>query len=458
MITFNAEIYQSTCYCLNSDFNMAPSVHTLICLLITLFVACYCSPIKRQTPNQGATYECSGTNCYYHPTDTAANSNFPENLTDAVLSSLPVIEASQRETVGLLNGTLVFQKNILASQNNAVVLQNKTLTLQEKDSVSQDEALVLQSKTLIVQEKILVLLEKNGQHLENMEALMRTTLERLDRQDKNITTPDCSGNGSQEVGSELQDVETKTITVITTDQPGTESDILQVQLTTQSSETPPGRDCQDIAARGITNSGPYVITPPDGLGSFEVYCDLATDNESWTVFQRRFNGSVNFTRNWENYERGFGDASGEYWLGLKNIRRLTSDGTTWALEIDLEHFDGETAYAFYDTFTVSDAASSYVLSLGEYSGNGGDSMKIPKYDGFWMHNGMPFSTRDRDNDNRGGNCANIYKGGWWYNSCLAANLNGEYLGPSGDSPSGMVWYTLRGWKSLQSTQMKMRRL
>ena len=89
---------------------------------------------------------------------------------------------------------------------------------------------------------------------------MRATLEQLGHI-KNMTIPDFSGNRSQEVGNELQDVETKTMTVITTDLPSTEADVLQAQLTTQSSGTPPGRDCQHIAARGIASSGPYVITP-----------------------------------------------------------------------------------------------------------------------------------------------------------------------------------------------------
>jgi hypothetical protein len=33
------------------------------------------------------------------------------------------------------------------------------------------------------------------------------------------------------------------------------------------------------------------------------------------VFQYRFNGSVDFYRNFSDYERGFGSLDGEFWLG-----------------------------------------------------------------------------------------------------------------------------------------------
>ena len=33
------------------------------------------------------------------------------------------------------------------------------------------------------------------------------------------------------------------------------------------------------------------------------------------MFQRRYDGSVNFTQNWNNYSDGFGSLDTEFWLG-----------------------------------------------------------------------------------------------------------------------------------------------
>lgn len=55
----------------------------------------------------------------------------------------------------------------------------------------------------------------------------------------------------------------------------------------------------------------------------------------------------------------------------------------------------------------------------------GDSMIHDGYPGANL-NGVSFSTMDRDNDRYGGNCAAYHKGGWWFNNCVDAFLNGPW--------------------------------
>ncbi|XP_072029102.1 angiopoietin-related protein 7-like [Amphiura filiformis] len=209
------------------------------------------------------------------------------------------------------------------------------------------------------------------------------------------------------------------------------------QLVTQQDHP---RDCADLATRGNYPSGSYTIKPSESL-DVDVYCDMDTDGGGWTVFQRRFEGSVSFYRGWDDYENGFGNVDGEHWAGLRLLHVLTSSRNAPRLRIELEAFDGDKAYAEYESFTVGDSSSNYVLTIGSYSGNAGDSLG-------W-HNNMQFTTYDRDNDGHTSiQCAEFRKGAWWYNACAYSNLNGQYLGPTANNNKlGMTW---RNWKSLQS--------
>ena len=163
----------------------------------------------------------------------------------------------------------------------------------------------------------------------------------------------------------------------------------------------PLRTCKETLDQGFDESGVYTIDPGDGHGPFEVYCDMETDGGSWTVFQRREDGSVDFYRNWVDYKNGFGDLNKEFWLGLDKISRLTKESSQ-TLRFDLSDFDGNSRYAQYKTFDVGNEASGYFLTITSYSGNAGDS--------FTFQNGMKFSTRDKDQDHDGRHCAVTFKG------------------------------------------------
>ncbi|CAG2217222.1 unnamed protein product [Mytilus edulis] len=118
------------------------------------------------------------------------------------------------------------------------------------------------------------------------------------------------------------------------------------------------------------------------------------NNFAGNVVQKRFNGTVSFDRFWSNYKTGFGDITGEHWLG--------------------------------DSMT--DLASQPM-------------------------NGMKFTTRDKDNDieYHGTNCATRKKGGWWYASCTYSNINGIYK--EEESADSNHWYTFDVRKGLRKTKI-----
>ena len=70
---------------------------------------------------------------------------------------------------------------------------------------------------------------------------------------------------------------------------------------------------------------------------------------------------------------GFGNFSGEFWLGNDNLRRLIAADDVM-LRVDLKDFEGNVAYAEYTTFKMADEATKYQVSIGGYSGTAGDSM------------------------------------------------------------------------------------
>ncbi|XP_028411177.1 hemicentin-1-like [Dendronephthya gigantea] len=210
-----------------------------------------------------------------------------------------------------------------------------------------------------------------------------------------------------------------------------------------------GLRCADLYEKGTNKSGIYEIDP-DGKGSFKVFCDMTTSGGGWTVFQRRLDGSVDFYRGWQDYKHGFGNFSGEYWLGLDKIQRMTNISQN-ELRIDMEDTSGNTRYAHYDSFNVSSEIEKYKLNVRGYHGTAGNSLG--------RHDGMAFTTKDSDNDIwDGGNCGVLFKGAWWYYDGHESNLNGLYrYGPYNLSADGVNWNHWKGnYYSLKSTSMKIR--
>uniref|UniRef100_A0A8C1D1W5 Tenascin Cb n=1 Tax=Cyprinus carpio carpio TaxID=630221 RepID=A0A8C1D1W5_CYPCA len=206
------------------------------------------------------------------------------------------------------------------------------------------------------------------------------------------------------------------------------------------------KDCSQTLLNGETTSGLYTVyLRGDESQPLQVYCDMTTDGGGWIVFVRRQSGKVEFFRNWKNYTAGFGDLNDEFWLGLSNLHKITSSGQ-YELRVDLRD-KGESAYAQYDKFSVSEPRSRFKVHVGGYTGTAGDSMTY--------HHGRPFSTYDNDHDIAVTNCALSYKGAFWYKNCHRVNIMGRY-GDNSHS-KGVNWFHWKGHEhSIEFAEMKIR--
>ncbi|XP_017468665.1 PREDICTED: angiopoietin-4 isoform X1 [Rhagoletis zephyria] len=186
---------------------------------------------------------------------------------------------------------------------------------------------------------------------------------------------------------------------------------------------------------------------------FYVRCDEETLGGGWTIIQNRFNGKLNFYRGWLEYQAGFGNLGGEFFIGLDKLHALTASAVHELL-ILLQDFDGTNRYARYNLFAIGSEKEDYALNLlGEYEGDAGDS--------FSYHAGSKFSTFDNDNDGCVDcNCAQSRNGAWWYNWCDMSNLNGKYFSQNYNATplyEGMYWNEFRGpTYSLKAVRMMIR--
>ena len=174
----------------------------------------------------------------------------------------------------------------------------------------------------------------------------------------------------------------------------------------------------------VKSSGVYTIANFCGVkcSNTRVYCDTSSGGGGWIVIQRRKDGSVEFEqRDWVEHEDGFGDLNGEFWIGLRSMHCLTSQGN-WELRIDYRLTNGTKSYLHYNKFAIGSTEDQYPLNISGFNSIG----LTDPFDSGLPLNGLKFSSRDRDNDLwNNSNCASG-DGGWWHSWCSHIQLNERY--------------------------------
>ncbi|XP_052870968.1 angiopoietin-4-like, partial [Anopheles cruzii] len=120
----------------------------------------------------------------------------------------------------------------------------------------------------------------------------------------------------------------------------------------------PYRSCSDI---WNAQSGVYIIQANVESIPLMVYCQRdVKGGDSWLVIQHRFDGSINFYRNWTEYRDGFGTIEKEFWIGLERIHQLTSR-RPHELMVELRDFKGNYKFALFEAFEIGSEAEQYNL-------------------------------------------------------------------------------------------------
>ncbi|CAN7996248.1 unnamed protein product, partial [Ixodes hexagonus] len=214
------------------------------------------------------------------------------------------------------------------------------------------------------------------------------------------------------------------------------------------------RDCSDLQRAGQNTSGVYTIFVNGGTTGRPVYCDMDTEGGGWTVKRERERErerrKLCFRREWLSGLVGVGE-----W-GNDALHALTCGARNQSLRIELKNRTGPIFVARYSTFKVASESNLYKANVSGYSGPDGS-------DSFSYADGANFSTFDRDHDSYGDNCAEKFRGGWWYHSCHQSNLNGLNLnGQHTSYADGIDWSRLhdvtgRHHYSYPEVQMKIRK-
>ncbi|XP_035795017.1 fibrinogen-like protein A [Anopheles albimanus] len=251
------------------------------------------------------------------------------------------------------------------------------------------------------------------------------------------------------IESKLQKIEDELQKLRATDLRQSATKYLECVKATSPSSTPdqpPFSSCKDAASN---ISGTYQIRVESDSEPFNVYCEQEKFGGGWIVFQYRYDGSLDFYRDWNEFRNGFGDLRKEFWLGLENVHRITNS-RKHALIVELKDFNGTYAYARYDGFEIGSESEKYVLkNLGPYSGTANDSLSF--------YNGAKFSTKDQDNDHSYNQCAQDREGAWWHMHCTDTNLNGRYI--NADLKTSMYWRHFKeNYQGLSFSRMMIREL
>ena len=193
------------------------------------------------------------------------------------------------------------------------------------------------------------------------------------------------------------------------------------------------------------NNGIYKIKP-DGTNEFEVFCDMITDGGGWTLVWSNLRGGSNkptTSLNWDNAINTIPIYQPDKQLNTNLEEVVVYTGLKyWKLIGENEiRYDWANDYnsnidqSFIADYSL-DENDFYTINMTNYNQRVGS--KESRF--YAYHNGMKFTTYDKDNDLKSYNCAGSFSDTpFWYKECWSGSINGGGENEGEDYFNGAYW-------------------
>ncbi|KAF6375923.1 angiopoietin 2 [Rhinolophus ferrumequinum] len=355
-----------------------------------------------------------------------------------------IMENNTQWLMKVLNQTTRLELQLLEHSISTNKLEKQILDQTSEINKLQDKNSFLEKKVLDMEDKHVVQLQSIKEEKDQLQVLVSKQNSIIEELEKQLVTATVNNSALQKQQHDLMETVHNLLTMIAT--PGSAKNSLVTK-----EEPIIFRDCAEAFKSGLTTSGLYTLTFPNSTQEVKAYCDMETAGGGWTVIQRRGDGSVDFQRTWKEYKMGFGNPSGEYWLGNEFVSQVTNQ-KRYVLKIRLTDWEGDEAHSLYEHFYLSGEELNYRIHLKGLTGTAGKISSISQP-------GNDFSTKDSDNDKCICKCSQMLTGGWWFDACGPSNLNGMYYPQRQNTNkfNGIKWYYWKGsGYSLKATAMMIR--
>ncbi|XP_065756046.1 angiopoietin-2 isoform X4 [Phocoena phocoena] len=354
-----------------------------------------------------------------------------------------IMENNTQWLMKVLNQTTRLELQLLEHSLSTNKLEKQILDQTSEINKLQDKNSFLEKKVLDMEDKHIVQLRSIKEEKDQLQVLVSKQNSIIEELEKQLVTATVNNSVLQKQQHDLMETVHNLLTMISTSNSKHSLIAKEEQIIF--------RDCAEAFKSGLTTSGIYTLTFPNSTEEIKAYCDMETAGGGWTIIQRREDGSVDFQRTWKEYKVGFGNPSGEHWLGNEFVSQVANQ-KRYVLKIHLKDWEGNEAYSLYDHFYLSSEELNYRIHLKGLTGTAGKISSISQP-------GNDFSTKDADNDKCICKCSQMLTGGWWFDACGPSNLNGMYYPQRQNTNkfNGIKWYYWKGsGYSLKATTMMIR--